>query len=317
MTAFNVQPMPIRAVNRPDAPFADLERLRDAGDVDELLSVLERVVALGPPTLELAPLLADVARELELAYVARLGAGRNPLGLAPQVPVPDALADRPRIAAIVPLLVGYPLDAILHNSPLSTLETLALLSLLDRAGVLVCGVHAPVRPPPLPTIPTIAVPPPDDPAKQAKRVAQRQQDLARALRVRQVEARFEPNGTDPWASCTYLRAEPAPQGALRDAAIAVLVDTLGSPGCLRVRTGSWNGAGVTAEPFEARVWHAPATTIELTLELYGGRVRRWKVPCAAHHVTFVCLTPRWFGWRCHQTVRRFADPPGDFSPRRS
>ncbi len=274
----------------------DLRMLRDCEDEDVLTLVLERVVVLGPTTLELEPLLRDAIVELLAHYAATIGPWTRTVRLNPYVPLPDLLLRSPRVAAVLSHLQGRSLAWVLQECPLPPLETCAVLGLLHRLNALVLGaaVGDPLPPPELdqPFLPRAL-----DPLYQSRF------RLATALRA--FQARADAMGVDyaPWAKCPFVRVPVPPPDPTQAAAVAVLIDALETPGCLQVSAGQWDSGELVARELKAYVFHLPVGPIELTLKPYVGTARSWSLTCADQELTLVCLTPSWRGWQLDvQTV---------------
>lgn len=268
---------------------ADLQLLRHSRDQVEIVLALERVVALGPQSLDLEPLLHDAAAMLVTHYAGVLGPWSRTVQLRQYADLPVVMRVLPRIVAVVPLLSGRSVASVLCESPLAPLETCAVLSMLHRQRVLRFGedrgdvnapelLDQPFRPRAL------------DPAYQC------QHRLAATLLAFQRSEAHDETAYTAWAKCEFKRVAAPMPDPLAAAAVVVLVDELETPGCLQVRNDSWDSGEVLARVLQGHVFQVPAGAVELTLAPYVGRVVRWSLECGPNQVKLVRLAKRWRGW---------------------
>lgn len=284
-----------REIGETVPPLAsDLQVLRHSRDALELVPALERAVGLGPKSLDLEPLLNDAAMMLVAHYAGVLGPWSRAVRLRPNADLPTVLRTLPRIAAVLPLLTGRSVASVLRESPLSPLETCAVLGLLQRQRVLWLGedrddLGAPD------VLDLLFRPRTLDPVYQSQHL------LAAALRALQWSAAHENTAYGAWAKCAFTRAAAPMPDPLAAAALVVLVDELETPGCLQVRNELWDSGEVLARGLEGHVFQVPAGVVELTLIPYVGRVARWVFECGRDQVKLVRLSKRWRGWTAEET----------------
>jgi hypothetical protein len=269
----------------------DLRVLRDSDDEFELVDALERVVVLGPPSLEIEPLLTDVAGVLVARYAALLGPWSRPVSLNPYVTIPSIIRELPRVATVLALMQGRSPAWLLHECPLSPVETCAVLAMLQRLRTLLWGAaHGPeVLPVELgqPFLPRAC-----DAFYQFRKRA-----LA-TLRGYQLALRAETDEYEPWARCPlHVMASPPPDPLL-GAVVAVLVDALASPGYLQVQSAQWVSDEFLARTLRAYLFHVPAGAVQVALALapYTDRPQRWQLTCEVGQLKLARLAPAQRGW---------------------